>query len=249
MKAPMHHPHPPSSSCRRGFTLIELLVVVALIALLIGLLLPALAASRDQARGVVCTSNLRQIGVAVLDAAIQRDDVLPSAGSFDPNPITAEHAAWAGVLEDITGVRIQDFARCPSDRSPLWDTPEPSTGLRRRASFGMNFFLSGRLAGYEGFGKLTRIERPTLTAIHGELTTTGTYAVSDHFHPELWVINTTAEPRRQLASDRHAGASNFLFLDGHAEPFHIDRVYRLDPASSRGNLIWQANRFDPKVAR
>lgn len=62
-----------------GFTLIELLVVISIIALLVGILLPALGAARATARGAVCMSNMRQIGVMYFTYANDNDDTLPTA--------------------------------------------------------------------------------------------------------------------------------------------------------------------------
>ncbi|MEM8496319.1 MAG: DUF1559 domain-containing protein [Planctomycetota bacterium] len=81
-------------SVSKGFTLIELLVVISIIALLIGILLPALGAARGSARDMQCLSNLRQIGVGLYGYAQEYKETLPIS-YFDGSGVADDQTDWA----------------------------------------------------------------------------------------------------------------------------------------------------------
>ena len=231
---------------RRAFTLLELLGVIAIIALLIGILLPSLARSNRVAKSTVCISNMRVMAHAVQMYADNNAGRFPTVGLAHGGAADEAKSWFHTMAGDYGDERV---LQCPLDRSPHWQTPVPGSADRlRRLSYAGNYYMTGEISGTADLLIMTRIVRPSSTCYWVELAEIGEFAGADHVHPETWF----ADPRRLAAEemqlDRHDNKANYAMIDGHVESLAFEQTYEIDlENSSLPDIAWRHNIYDPRI--
>lgn len=209
---------------RRGFTLIELLVVVAIIAILMAILIPALSGARINARRAVCASNMRQVGIGISMYCEE------NAGWF-PRSTHSEGS-------DFEKTWIYTLAKYVGDVDKIRISPADTKAADRLRDHGTSYILNEYFVVEKSASDLLDVDclRTQKMIAPGESMLMfiisdikGTTTTDDHTHSRNWFKAPWGNCWNTLSSDispgRHgggawnevSGSSNYLYGDGHVD--------------------------------
>ena len=219
----------PSSRRKKAFTLIELLVVIAIIAILAAILFPVFARARENARRASCSSNLKQIGMGMMQYLQDYDEKYPTQASIAPSPyaelitspVNVNTQNWINSVYPY--VKSWQLFKCPSTidyvRVPA---AAPGVGGNPTANSNTGYVANGLViqSSTTGGRLMTVIPNPSEIVMLSELYNSYSYAL---IRPNrdgatsyyiYWNYLGNADPGM---NNLHFDGGNQAFADGHVK--------------------------------
>lgn len=203
-------PNPSYLRKTKAFTLIELLTVIAIIGILAAILIPVVGAVRERARGAVCQTNLRSIGMAMFLFAEDNHGRLPPFS--DPNWRAPQGLWW---LEGLLGQDLYGNQKWPNYMEDQWDDTEkhaknlecPQSSSVIKTALGISYGMNIPAGAHSTMRHLDGISNPTVFVLVADAFFT---EGSNWFDPALGLHAGPKYP-----NTTHGGGANYVFADGH----------------------------------
>jgi len=231
------------SDFKRGFTLIELLVVIAIIAILAGLLLPALAKAKQKGQSTICLNELKQVGLAMLMFSDENDDMIPRTAGIPSGWSPALGSAgkstrgWPELMSYMSeGGTEKNHRNIKIFMCPSYPIPNNIPNKGQVVTYVVNAWDTASAtctSSPTGLSKITNFNLPSDSAylldneggtdnqgINRPIITsfqrTDLNDVRLPSHLPYGSGGKRLSNDRRIAAKRHNDGSNILFIDGHA---------------------------------
>lgn len=226
-----------------GFTLIELLVVIAIIAILAAILFPVFARARENARRSSCQSNLKQIGLGLLQYSQDYDEAQPltAFGGGGPSNYPTRYK-WMDAIYPY--VKSEQIFTCPSDTATNNALYKYAANIPGVDSFAFgSYAYNNAYWGYPGVSpsgvKLSAMQAPTTTAWILEQLNAANIEISWQdaaSNPTITTSNgiRTLPTGAGTIAERHLETTNVLYCDGHVKSVKLDALVPTKPVIPPG---------------